>query len=180
MKLAYHGEPGAFAEAACALVDADAEPVAHATIAAAIAAVRAGDCDRAVLPVESSVAGPVTSVLSAIPGSGLARVGEVALPIRMALLGLPGANVAKLSRVLSHPVGLAQCRSLIGELGVVAQVSTTTAAAAADVASARDSSLAALGSARAGALRGLVVLRDDVGDDPAAVTRFGVFARATG
>ncbi len=176
-RLAYHGDRGAFGEAACALADPAATPVPHATAEAAIAAVRAGDCDAAVLPVHNSVAGPVTANLALLPASGLHEAGHVDVPITMALLAIPGARLADIRVIASHPVALAQCSRLITRLGVTTEAAPTTAAAAAALipASARDR--AVLAAPRAAPLHGLIVLADNVGDDPHAITRFAILKR---
>ena len=177
MRLAYHGEPGAFGEAACRLHDPGADRVAHATVADAIAAVRSSACDAVVLPVENSVAGPVGPVLALLPSSGLVQVGEVHLPIRMALLGAPGAMLLRIVSVTSHPVALAQCRRVIAELGLREVPAPNTATAAAQLAATANPNVAVLASVEAARIHGLIVLLDDVGDDPAAVTRFVVLER---
>lgn len=179
MRIAYHGEPGAFGEAAALACDPAAEPVPFATAQAALAAVRDGRCERAVLPVRNSWAGPVELILALLPAPGLEPSGEVRVPIRMALLGVPGATLQGLGRVSSHPVALAQCSALIAELGLATIAAANTAIAARDAALAGDRATAVLASARAGAVHGLVTLRDDVGDDPRAVTTFIVLGRAT-
>ena len=173
-RLAYMGEAGAFGEAACALADAGAVAVPCVNAADAIAAVRAGDCAAAVLPVHSSVAGPVDAVLALLPDSGLVAAAHVAVPITMALLGAPGAHVDDIRIVASHPVALAQCSRLLARLGVPTEDASTTAAAAAALARSGAHDRAVLASAHAAALYGLAVLDADAGDEPAAVTIFAV------
>jgi len=177
-RLAYMGEPGAFGEDACAGADSSATAVPHPTAEAAIAAVLAGDCDAAVLPVHNSVAGSVTQVLALLPRSGLTQTGHVTVHITMALLANPGTRLAHIRTVVSHPVALAQCARLLARLDATAEPAPTTAAAAAALATAPDPARAVLAHARAAALHGLIVLAPDVGDDPAAVTRFVLLERA--
>lgn len=172
--LAYHGAPGAFGEAACVAHDPAAIAVPHSTAEAALGAVRAGRCAAALLPIHNSVGGPVAGNVALIAGAGLATIGEVALPITMALIAPPGATIAAITGITSHPMALRQCSRLIARLGVVTRVADTTAAAAAEIARAGDPRRAALAAARVAARHGLVVLADDVGDDPGAVTRFAV------
>lgn len=173
LTLAYHGAPGAFAEAACARIDPDALALPFPSVAAAAAAVRSGRCERAVLPLRNSVAGPIPVVIAAT--ADLVKLREEPLPIRMALLGTPGARVADLRVVASHPVALAQCAGLIARLGVRAEAAESTAQAAAALAASKDVARAVLGSAAAAAAHGLQLLMDDVGDDRTAVTWFGLF-----
>ncbi len=177
-RLAYHGAPSAFGEAACALADPHAHPVPYPTPAAAIAAVLTSDCAAAVLPVENSVAGPVESVLALLPGCGLVAHRHVAVPVRMALLAAPGTRLADVRTIASHPVALAQCTRLLARLAATAEPAPSTAHAAAALAATPDAHRAVLAAPRAAALHGLAILLDDVGDDPAAITRFAVLTPA--
>lgn len=176
-RLAYMGEPGAFGEAACAAVDSAAVAVPHSTAAAAITAVRTGDCAAAVLPVHNSVAGPVHAVAAILPDSGLELVDHVDVPITMALLAAPGATLADIRTVASHPIALAQCSRLIALYGFTPEPAPTTAAAAAALARSPVQNRAVLAAARAASHYGLIILAPDAGDDPHAMTRFVVLER---
>src|SRR5271154_948950 len=63
MPYAYLGPEGTFSEAALHAVDSGAEPLSCPTIQAALACVRDGTAERAVVPIESSVEGVVTATL---------------------------------------------------------------------------------------------------------------------
>ncbi len=179
-RLAYPGDPGAFAEAACALANPDALAVAYSTPEAAIDAVRSGDCDAAVLPVHNSVAGPVEQTLALLPAPGLREVGHVEVAITMALLALPGVRLDDIRTVTSHPVALAQCSRFLATLGARSEPAPSTATAAAALARSRARDRAVLAAPRAAVLHGLVALVDDVGDDPDARTRFVVLEMSDG
>ena len=125
------------------------------------------------LPIESSLAGPVNETHDLLYDSALAIVGETVLPIRHCLVGIEGAAVESIRVVHSHPVALDQCRRLLaGMPDATAIAAATTGDAAAHVAERGDASEAAIASERAAALYGLAVLADDVGDHPEAFTRF--------
>ena len=88
-RYAYLGPEGTFTEAAFRALDAagHAEPLPCPTIQAALAAVRAGAADRAVVPIESSVEGVVTATLDDLTtGGDLLIQAELQLPIAFALL----------------------------------------------------------------------------------------------
>lgn len=179
VRLAYHGEPGAFAQAACERFDPAALALPCPTAEAAIAAVNARCADAAVLPVHNSVAGPVRQNLALLPASGLIETARVELAITMALLALPGVPLADIGTIASHPVALAQCSRLLARLGAAIEPASTTAAAAAALARSGARDRAVLASAHAAALYGLGVLDGDAGDDPAAVTIFAVLVAPT-
>lgn len=175
--VAFQGVLGAFSyEAAKALLP-DHDPAAFKTFDKAFAAVRSGECARAVVPVENSLAGPVPEVADLLPSSGLRVVGETSRRIEIALLALAGTGLGDLRRVRSHPMALKQCRATLAELGLEAVEAFDTAGAAQEVARGGDRATAAAASVTAGALNGLVVLRRNIEDADDNITRFLVLAR---
>ncbi|HWE43505.1 MAG TPA: prephenate dehydratase domain-containing protein [Gemmatimonadaceae bacterium] len=180
MTIAYQGEPGAFSEAAIA---ASWGPAARAMPCASfsdvIAAVESGRADGGLLPVANSIAGPVVESVRAIEGSTLSIVGETTLPIHLHLLAIEGATLESVRTVESHPVALRQCKEFLGAHPRIEAVrSHDTAGAAREVAASGDRRRAAVASARAGALYGLVTLASAIEDQAGNVTRFAVVARA--
>lgn len=176
-RAAFQGVPGAFSHEACAALLPGHAPVAHSTFASVFAAVEAGDAERAVVPVENSIAGPVPEVAALLPASRLVVEAEAWRPIRLTLLGLPDATLADLRTAHSHPMALKQCvRSLLG-LGLTPVEAFDTAGAAAELAAAGDRSRAAVASRLAGEICGLQVMREGLEDAPDNRTRFLVLRR---
>jgi len=174
---AYLGPEGTFTEAAFHALDAaeHAEPLPCATIQAALAAVRAGTADRAVVPIESSVEGVVTATLDDLTtGGDLLIQAELQLPIAFALLARPGTRLAAVRTVSGHPQAQAQCRRWLA----AHLPDTEWVPAASNAEAARQSSEgkidAALAGAFAAARYGLEVLAHDIHDRQNAVTRFVV------
>ena len=172
---AYLGPEGTFTEAAFRALDAaeHAEPLPCATIQAALAAVRAGTADRAVVPIESSVEGVVTATLDDLTAGGdLLIQAELQLPIAFALLARPGTRLAAVRTVSSHPQAQPQCRRwLAAHLPDAEWVPAASNAEAARQAS-EGKIDAALAGAFAAARYGLEVLAHDIHDRQNAVTRF--------
>src|SRR5579875_2520536 len=167
MPYAYLGPEGTFSEAALRAVDPGAEPLPCPTIQAALAAVRGGAADRAVVPIESSVEGVVTTTLDELAaGNDLVIVAELQVPIAFALLARPGTALCDIKRVGGHPQAMPQCRGwLAANLPEAEWVQ------------AADGHLdAALAGAFAADSYGLEVLVRDVHDRANAVTRFVVVA----
>ena len=129
------------------------------------------------IPVENIIAGRVADVHALLPDSGLSIIAEHFEPIGHRLLALPGATLAGLTGVLSHWQGLAQCRLWLERQGLDQIQFHDTAGAAEEVARRGDVTLAAIASARAGDLYGLVSLNDVIADQPDNMTRFLVLAR---
>jgi prephenate dehydratase len=181
MRIAYLGPPGTFSEEAVARCDlARGEPVPHATFADAYAALRRGEVDGALLPVENSIEGSIGATLDLLvhePGPLIRR--EVLLPVRQHLLARPGMRLADVKRVLSHPQPLGQCSRFLRERlpGVALEPSHSTADAARKVA-AGEPDAAAIGSRKAAERFGLVVLAESIQDVDENVTRFVLLAQA--
>lgn len=178
MRIAYAGHPGAFGELACLGRFPGEEPVGFADFRSACAAVVAGDCQRALIPFENSLAGPVPGVAELIGGLPLERIGAYPQPVAFQCLGLPGARLDEVVVVASHPMALAECRVFLAGIAARTEEAGDTAGAASDVAQAGLGTRAALASARAGELYGLEVLAGDVQDCADNVTHFAVLKRA--
>jgi prephenate dehydratase len=132
-----------------------------------------------VLPIESSLAGPIAETHDLLYGAPLSIVREATLAIRHCLVGLPGTEWRDATTVRSHPMAFDQCRELLRDWGVRCIAAATTADAARDVAEGEDPTQLAIASAEAADVYGLQVLVDDVGDRPGAFTRFVALAPYT-
>lgn len=171
-KIAFQGEPGAFSHQACVSHFPDHAPMACATFEAAFQAVRSGQCQLGMIPVENSLAGRVADVHRLLPQSGLKIIGERFLPIHMQLMAHPGVKEEALKTVSSHVVALAQCRKVIEALKLDEQVVYDTAGAAKALAENPSPTHAAIASAVAADLYGLTILRRDIEDARHNTTRF--------
>ncbi len=175
--LAYLGPEGTFTHAA-ALTWADGErAVPLGTVEEVYRAVGAGEVDRGVVAIESSVEGYVVPSLDAlVAADDVVAVDEVALPIAFDAFTLP-ADAARqdvpLAEVSAHPHGLAQCRAFVTASGLRPVPATSNAAACRDLAPGR----VALGPRLCGQLYGLATLATDVQDFAGARTRFLLVGR---
>ncbi len=176
--IAFQGAPGAYSDLACRHVFADMVTLPCAGFDDAMAAVRDGQAELAMLPVENSVAGRVADIHHLLPDSGLHIVGEHFERVEHQLLALPGARIEDLKTVRSHVHALSQCRKLIRELNLKPVVAADTAGSAAEVARGNDKSVASIASELAGKIYGLVSLRQNIEDAEHNTTRFLVMARA--
>lgn len=136
-------------------------------------AVAGGGVDYGVLPIESSLAGPVNETHDLLFDLRLSIVAETALAIRHVLFGLADVPLERIGVVRSHPMALDQCRRLLASMPwATAIASATTADAAREIEEAGDPTQACIASERAGQIHALTTLRADVGDHPEAYTRF--------
>ncbi len=175
--IAFFGSPGSWTHMAARQVfGPSAEYRENATISHVFEAVSAGAAAYGVVPIENSTEGGVNQTVDQLLSHELRIQGEVVLEIAQCLLGL-GQDLAGITRVASHPQGLAQCRLwLAAHLPNAEQVaSLSTASAARDAA--LDPTLAAISSALAGELNGLNVIRESIQDSAENATRFLVLGR---
>jgi prephenate dehydratase len=179
MRYAYLGPEGTFTEAAVESLGLGdhAEPVPYPSTGAALSAVRAGEAERGVVPIESSVEGIVTATVDDLAsGNDLTIQAETRLPIAFALLAAAGTGLADVKTVGGHPQAEAQCRRWLATQAPSAEwiPLASNAEAAKQVAEGRLD--AALAGAFAADKYGLSVLVPDVHDNNNAVTRFLVVA----
>ena len=180
-RIAYLGPVGTFAEQALHTLDISqgAELVPAATVPAAIAWVREGAVDAALIPIESSIEGSVPTTLDSLAsGTPLRITDEVAIAIRFVLAGKPGTSLKDVTLVAAHPHAEAQTRQWISTNAPAAQVITalSNADAAKSLADGTGTHNAAVTNEYAAAHYGLEVLADDIGDQEEATTRFVVVA----
>src|SRR4051812_37660793 len=143
-------------------------------------AVQEGEVDQAVVPIENSLEGSVTTTLDALAGEAadVRIVAEVVLPISHSLIAGDGVALGDVERVLSHPQALAQCARFLRERlpGARTEVSGSTAEAV-RLAAGSDEPLAAIGTALAAELYGGTILESAIEDRPDNLTRFVWLAR---
>jgi prephenate dehydratase len=148
------------------------------TFEGAIAAVKEGRADLAMLPVENSTYGRVADIHHLLPESGLHIIGEHFLRVHINLLARPGTRIGEIRTATSHTVLLGQCRSFLREHGLTPRAAADTAGAAEEVAAGSDRSVAALASDFAGGIYGLDVLAHHIEDQSNNTTRFLVMSPA--
>jgi prephenate dehydratase len=179
-RFAYLGPEGTFAEAALrsAVASSEGSHVPLPSVAAALVAVRSGDADAALVPLENSVEGSVPATMDGLAdGDPLVIIREVFLPVAFVLAARPGTTLADVRSVASHPHALAQTTGWLGRHlpGVVPLPATSTAGAAEAVAAGTYD--AAVCAPLAAERYGLVALAEDIADHAGAVTRFVLVSR---
>ena len=173
----FQGEPGAYANLAAREALPQALALPRTTFEDALLAVREGEADLTIIPVENSLHGRIADIHHLLPEAGLHIVGEHFHRVRHQLLGTRGAALSGIATVFSQEPALGQCRKLIRERKLSARSWHDTAGAARHVAELGDPSVAAIASSLAAELYGLDVLAADIEDATHNVTRFLVMAR---
>lgn len=111
VRTVYQGMEGAYAQLALQEYFGEhAENCYHVeTWRDAMEAIKNGEADYAVLPIENSSAGSITENYDLLIEYDNCIVGEQIIKVDHALLGLPGAELADITDVYSHPQALMQC-----------------------------------------------------------------------
>ena len=175
-RISFQGEPGAYSHQACVEVFPKAEAIACKTFESAIATVKRGEADLAMLPVENSTYGRVADIHYLLPESGLHIIGEHFVRVHINLMGVPGARLEDVKTAQSHTVLLGQCRKFLKEHNLLPVTGADTAGSAQDVSRAQDKSQAALAGDLAADIYGLVVLARHIEDNQNNTTRFLVMS----
>ena len=176
-RIAYQGEPGAYSHLACAKYYPHMEPMACHSFEDACSAVADGFADRAMIPVENTLAGRVADIHYLLPESHLRIEAEKFLHIRHHLMAAKGATLQSIKHAHSHIMALGQCRLSLGQLGIGASHAQDTAGAARLIAERADAEHAAVASSLAAQIYGLEILAENIEDAANNTTRFLVMTR---
>ena len=176
IKYAYLGPAGTFTEAALLKIAAsDDQLIAYANVTAALDAVRKGEANKALVPIENSVEGIVARTLDELAsGEPLVITAETTLPVTFSLMTLENKDPKDIKSIATHPHAESQCRSFIAKNYPNAQVIETASTAAAAKGLSKGDYDAAIGAAIAAKNYQLKIIAEDIGDNTSAVTRFVV------
>ncbi|MDY0830005.1 prephenate dehydratase [Microbacterium sp. BG28] len=178
----YLGPAGTFTEAALAQVPEARGQIWRSVrnVGEALADVVEGRSDAAMIAIENSVDGGVSTAQDALATMpGLRIIGEYLVPVSFVLVGRPGQRLEDVSLVAAHPVAYAQCLQWLSrELPAHAHLPASSNVAAAlgllDGTSDADAAIAPPGILEH---HELDLLAEGVGDKKDAVTRFVLVAR---
>jgi prephenate dehydratase len=157
------------------------EPVGLASIYETVMALRAGELDWAVVPIENSLEGSISVTLDLLAGeaSDVEIVGEALLRVRHSLIASGPVELSEIDTVLTHPQVPGQCsrflRTELARARVLA--ASSTAEAVRTVAGDPQPGRAALGTALAARIYGGTIVREGVQDRDDNETRFVWLAR---
>ena len=171
-RIAFQGELGANSHEACVAAFPEMTPVAHPTFEEAFEAIKSGDCQLGMIPVENSIAGRVADVHHLLPNSGLKIIGERFKPIHFQLRVNPGVKLEEVKTVASMPIALAQCRKTIRRLKLKTEQVGDTALSAKLLSEHPDPAKAAIAPALAAELYSLEIVARDIEDTHNNTTRF--------
>lgn len=183
MRIAFLGPEGTFSEQA--LCDDSGPSVDHlpmASIYECVLAAQNEEVDRAFVPIENSLEGPVNATLDALTfdAPALRIVREVVQPISHTLIAAEELGLKDIEQVVSLPYASAQCRNFIAEN--LAQVRVEPAASTAEavrIVSKSNQRWAAIGNEMAAEIYGCKVIARNIEDNATNVTRFVYLAKGS-
>lgn len=176
-RIAFSGEPGAFAEDAVRLAFGEIERVGLPGFRHVFDEVEAGRSVAGVVPIENSVHGTVRENYDLLLEHDLELRAEVVVPVRLCLAALPGDPIETIERVYSHIQALGQAEAFLRTRPWSLLTTYNTAGAGRLIVDRQEHGSAAVLSPRAAALFGLTVLADGIQDVADNRTRFLVVAR---
>src|SRR2546421_2142466 len=168
-RFVYLGPEGTFSEQALLTLPAAAKGTRTParSVPEALDAVRAGDADAALVPLENSIGGQVGVTLDELAnGSPLLITREVVLPVEFVLAGRPGTGLVDVRTVAAHPQASTQCRAWLRTHLPDATVVDVLSNAAAAIAVAGAEYDAAICAPIGASGHGLAVLADKIADHP--------------
>lgn len=179
-RFVYLGPEGTFAEQALRTVKAARRGTVSParSVPEALDAVRGGDADAALVPLENSIGGAVGITLDELAnGAPLVITREVVLPVEFVLAARNGVPLDSVATIAAHPQAATQCRGWLRQhvpSAVLVEVLSNGASALAAAAGECSAAICApIGAER----HRLTVLAKDIADHPEAVTRFALVSR---
>ncbi len=176
-RIAFQGEPGAYSHEACNTAYPHMEALPCQSFEDVIGAVRSGEADLAMLPIENSTYGRVADIHRLLPESGLHIVDEAFVRVRICLMALPGVTLDEVDTVRAHLVLLPQSANFLKLHGIHGVSAADSAGAARELAESQHRNEGVLASSLAAEIYGLNVLATDIEDHGHNTTRFVVMSR---
>lgn len=173
-KVVYQGTEGAYSQLAMkAYFGEEIESYHVETWRDAMEAIRSGQADYAVLPIENSSAGIVGENFDLLVEYDNCIVAEQIIKVEHALLGLPGSSFSDITCVYSHPQALMQSVDFLEEHKEWKQVAVeNTAFAARKILEDGQKHQAAIANRVAADIYGLEILKDNINYSDENSTRF--------
>jgi prephenate dehydratase len=176
MRVAFLGPAGTFTEEALrSSAPGPVEEVPYPSIYETVMAVHDGETEMAVVPIENSLEGSVTTTLDtlATEAGDVQIAKEFVLPVRHNLIAGHEMPLEHIQRVISHPQATPQCSRFLRErLAHAERAYAGSTAEAVRVVAEAGEPWAAIGSRLAAELYGATVVAEGIEDEAGNETRF--------
>ncbi|MCD6138235.1 MAG: 3-deoxy-7-phosphoheptulonate synthase [Deltaproteobacteria bacterium] len=175
-RTAFLGEIGTFSHKACTqYFGTKITPVPMSSFRAIFEAVKQGEVDFGVIPLENSLAGSIHENYDLLLEYNLKIIGEIKLRIMHHLIGHPGTRMENIKRVYSHPQVFQQCQQFLNRHENWELVSVSdTARAVKQIKEKGTPADAAIASKEAAEIHGMEVIEEGIETNPRNYTRFAV------
>ena len=181
LRIAIQGEPGSFSAAATSLLLGDqlVEQKSCRHFGEVFELLNRGDVDRAVVPLENSLAGSVHQNYDLVREHRAWISAEVFVHVEHCLIGTSSSRIGGIDTVLSHPVALEQCRGFLDQhANWQVRREQDTSGSVRTIIECGDNNLAAIASAQAAEVYGGRVLARAIQDNENNYTRFVMLSKA--
>lgn len=179
-KIACFGDKGSYTEQAMEefFGKEEIEGINQKTFAGVMDALKNGEVDYGVLPIENSSTGGISDIYDLLVKSDAYIIGEHEVKVDQALIGMPGTRLSEIKKVYSHEQGIMQCRNFLKEYpNMEVEVYESTSGSVRKVKEDGDCMQAAIGSERAAKYYGLEVLQSNINQESNNSTRFIIITR---
>jgi prephenate dehydratase len=172
--VAFQGEQGAYSEIAARKFFPDSNLVPMKLFRDIFDALRSNSIDCAVVPIENSIEGSVNEIYDLLLDTEKKITGEIFLKINHCLITLPNNTI--ISKVLSHPQALAQCRNYIKKRNLDSVPTYDTAGSVRLIKEKKILDAAAIASKKAAEFYNMKILDENIEDRKNNFTRFLVLS----
>ncbi len=177
--VAFQGELGAFSQRASENVFGPGiRPVPCVSFDEVFETITRRRADLGIIPIENSLAGSIHQNFDLLVQHPLEAIAETYVRIEHHLIAHPGTNLKAIRQIYSHPVALAQCQKFLRSAKRIEKVSFYDTAGS--VKHIREQGLreaAAIASADAARIYGMIILKRSIEDNRENYTRFLALAR---
>lgn len=178
-KIGFFGVVGSFCEEAMIKYFGNvSDPKSYGEFEDVFLAVKNGEIDYGVLPIENSSTGAISQVYDLLYKYGFHIVGEECIKIDQHLIGIKDTDLNNVTEVYSHPQGFEQSSEFLKNYSNWKLIPFhSTSVSAKLVSDLKDKSKAAIASKRAANIYNLDILKENINNQSENSTRFIIISR---
>lgn len=178
-RIGFYGVRGSFTEEAMIKYFGDnKEAKAYEEFENVFAAIKNGELDYGVLPIENSSTGAISDVYDLLYKYGFYILGEICIRINQNLVGIKGTTLETITEIYSHPQGFGQSTEFLKAHGKWKKIPFhSTATSAKLVNDLNDNSKAAIASKRVASIYNLEIIKENINNQSENFTRFIVIGK---
>lgn len=178
-KIGYYGVKGSFTEEAMIKYFGEVKAAkAYEEFENVFAAVKDGEIDYGVVPIENSSTGAISQVYDLLYKYGFYIVGEECIKINQHLIGVKDTKLETIKEVYSHPQGFEQSTEFLRKQNAWKLIPFhSTADSVKLVSDLNDKSKAAIASKRAASIYNLEIIKENINNQSENSTRFIIISK---